>query len=79
MFKIVGCFVGEHDLRLVLLAACVCTLSAFTVVALLFHSRQFTGALRALWLTIAALAFSSWRSQRTEAPAALGVNVEPSE
>ena len=30
-------------------------------------------------LTIAALAFSSWRSKRTEAPAALGVNVEPSE
>ncbi|NLW82715.1 MAG: ABC transporter permease [Desulfovibrionales bacterium] len=30
-------------------------------------------------LTIAALAFSSWRGHRTEAPAALGVNVEPSE
>jgi simple sugar transport system permease protein len=30
-------------------------------------------------LTIAALAFSSWRGERTEAPAALGVNVEPSE
>jgi simple sugar transport system permease protein len=30
-------------------------------------------------LTIAALAFSSWRSQRSAAPAALGVNVEPSE
>jgi simple sugar transport system permease protein len=30
-------------------------------------------------LTIAALSFSSWRSLRTEAPAALGVNVEPSE
>lgn len=30
-------------------------------------------------LTIAALAFSSWRSDRTQAPAALGVNMEPSE
>ena len=30
-------------------------------------------------LTIAALAFSSWRGDRTEAPAALGVNMEPSE
>jgi simple sugar transport system permease protein len=30
-------------------------------------------------LTIAALALSSWRGERTEAPAALGVNVEPSE
>ncbi len=30
-------------------------------------------------LTIAALAFSSWRGNRTEAPAALGVNMEPSE
>lgn len=30
-------------------------------------------------LTITALAFSSWRGTRTEAPAALGVNVEPSE
>lgn len=30
-------------------------------------------------LTIAALALSSWRGERTAAPAALGVNVEPSE
>ncbi len=30
-------------------------------------------------LTITALAFSSWRSKRSEAPAALGINVEPSE
>lgn len=30
-------------------------------------------------LTIAALAFSSWRSTRNEAPAALGINIEPSE
>jgi len=30
-------------------------------------------------LTIVALALSSWRGDRTEAPAALGVNVEPSE
>ena len=30
-------------------------------------------------LTVAALAFSSRRSRRTAAPAALGVNVEPSE
>lgn len=30
-------------------------------------------------LTIAALAFSSWRSRRVGAPAALGVNIEPSE
>jgi simple sugar transport system permease protein len=30
-------------------------------------------------LTVAALAFSSWRSGQVGAPAALGVNVEPSE
>ena len=30
-------------------------------------------------LTIAALAFSSWRNQRGAAPAALGVTLEPSE
>ena len=30
-------------------------------------------------LTIAALAFASWRSARTGAPAALGTNIEPSE
>jgi simple sugar transport system permease protein len=30
-------------------------------------------------LTIAALACSSWRGDRVQAPAALGVNMEPSE
>jgi len=30
-------------------------------------------------LTIAALALASWRGRRAEAPAALGLNVEPSE
>ncbi len=59
MFKVVGCFVGAHDLSLVALAAAVCVLSSLTVVALLRHSRELSGLLQALWLGIAAVAGGS--------------------
>jgi diguanylate cyclase (GGDEF)-like protein/PAS domain S-box-containing protein len=59
MFKVIGCFVDAHDLRLVALAAAVCIVSSLTVVALLRHSRQISGLLQALWLGIAAVAGGS--------------------
>ena len=59
MFKVVGCFVEAHDLRLVALAAAVCGLSSFTVVALLCHGRRLSGLMSALWLGIAAVAGGS--------------------
>ena len=59
MLKVVGCIVGAHDLWLVGLAAVVCTLAAFTCIALLCHAARSTGSLSRLWLSIAAVAGGS--------------------
>ena len=56
MIKVVGCFVDAHDLRLVALAAAVCVMSSFTVVALLCHSQKVTGYAKAFWHGLAAVA-----------------------
>ena len=50
MLKIYACIQGEHDFRLVLLAALVCILSCVTVVHLLPTVAQARGRLRAAWL-----------------------------
>jgi diguanylate cyclase (GGDEF)-like protein/PAS domain S-box-containing protein len=59
MLKVVGCFVGAHDLWLVSLAAVICTLAASTCVELLRHTRRATGRLHATWLCVAAVAGGS--------------------
>jgi diguanylate cyclase (GGDEF)-like protein/PAS domain S-box-containing protein len=59
MLRVVGCIVGAHDLWLVGLAAVVCTLAAFTCVALLQHAAKATGRLHGLWIGIAAVAGGS--------------------
>ena len=59
MFRIIGCFVDAHDLKLVALAATICVLSSFTVVALLHHSRPVSGRSKAFWLGISAIAGGS--------------------
>ena len=56
MIKVVGCFVDAHDLRLVVLAAAVCIMSSFTVVALLRHSQRISGYAKSFWLGLAAVA-----------------------
>ena len=59
MLKVVGCFVGAHDLWLVALAATICTLAAITAVELLRHARKATQKLRMVWLFVAAAAGGS--------------------
>ncbi|WP_310351636.1 EAL domain-containing protein [Methylobacterium sp. BE186] len=59
MLKVVGCFVGAHDLWLVALAAAICSLAAVTAIELLRHARKATLRLRAVWLGVAALAGGS--------------------
>ncbi|WP_336490903.1 bifunctional diguanylate cyclase/phosphodiesterase [Methylobacterium nigriterrae] len=59
MLKVVGCFVGAHDLWLVALAAAICALAAVTAVELLRHARKAAGALRTAWLCVAAAAGGS--------------------
>ena len=62
MLKVYGCFVNEHDLRLVLLAALVCILASFAAVNLLRHARKATGQMQTVWLGVAAIAsgFGIW-------------------
>ncbi len=62
MLKVYACLVQEHDLRLVVLAALVCTLASFTAVNMLHHVRRSTGRMRTLWLGVVAASagFGIW-------------------
>ena len=50
MFKVLGCLVGQHDLRLVLLAALLCLLASATAMSMLARARAALGGGRARWL-----------------------------
>jgi diguanylate cyclase (GGDEF)-like protein len=52
----------HHDLRLVVLAAVVCGLSAFAGITLLHHARRTDGAMKFAWVAIAAVSvgFGIW-------------------
>ena len=62
MLKVYNCVVAEHDLRLVVLAACVCVLASFTAINLLRYARKSTGHMRRVWLTVSAIStgFGIW-------------------
>jgi diguanylate cyclase (GGDEF)-like protein/PAS domain S-box-containing protein len=62
MLTIYNCVATAHDLRLVALAALICTLASLTAINLLRHARGTTGRMRHLWLAIAALStgFGIW-------------------
>lgn len=53
---------NHHDLRLVALAAIVCSLSAFAGMTLLNHARRTEGTMRYVWLGVAAVSvgFGIW-------------------
>jgi len=59
MLTVLGCFVGEHNLWLVALAALVCTLASATAMELLTHAGRAGGRSRYAWLAIAAAAGGS--------------------
>ena len=56
MLTVYFCLVGQHDLRLVALAAVVCSLASFTAISLLHHALKTDDGLRRVWLCVAALA-----------------------
>ncbi len=56
MTALYECIAGNHDLKLVFLAAVVCNLAAATSLTLLDHARLRAGRERRLWLSTAALA-----------------------
>ena len=59
MLTVVGCLVEAHDLRLVVLAAGLCALSALTTICLVSHARRADGWVQGGWLAVAAVAGGS--------------------
>jgi diguanylate cyclase (GGDEF)-like protein/PAS domain S-box-containing protein len=62
MLTVYKCISDEHDLRLVVLAAVVCSLATLTAFNLLHHVRRTAGHLRTVWLCVSAIAtgFGIW-------------------
>jgi diguanylate cyclase len=62
MLKVYNCIAGEHDLRLVALAALLCVLASFTAINLLRHARRSTGRMWVIWLAVSAIStgFGIW-------------------
>jgi diguanylate cyclase (GGDEF)-like protein/PAS domain S-box-containing protein len=62
MFSVYDCIVHEHDLRLVVLAAIICTIASFTAINLLHHVSRSNGFMRRVWLCVAGIAtgFGIW-------------------
>jgi diguanylate cyclase len=62
MLKIYSCLAYAHDLRLVVLAAAICTLASLTAINLLHHARRSNGQMRGVWLAVSAIStgFGIW-------------------
>ncbi len=62
MLKIYNCIVTAHDLRLVGLAAVICTLASLAAINLLRHARQSAGRMQNAWLAVSAIStgFGIW-------------------
>jgi PAS domain S-box-containing protein len=59
MLRIYGCLIGQHDLRLVILAAIICLFACFTTTNLSLRARQAVGLAKIVWLSVTALTFGS--------------------
>jgi len=59
MLTVLGCFIGEHDLWLVALAALICSLASAACIVLLHHARRTSGRWQAAWIGVAAVAGGS--------------------
>src|SRR5437762_178138 len=62
MLTIYNCIVNAHDLRLVGLAAVICTLASFAALSLLHHVLRSSGRSRLIWLAVSATStgFGIW-------------------
>src|SRR5215472_483709 len=53
MFRVFGCLIGQHDLRLVALAAMLCLFACVTAMSMLTRASEAKEHLRPLWLAAA--------------------------
>jgi diguanylate cyclase len=56
MFRVITCLSSEHDLRLVVLAACVCFFASFVGISLLGRASATKGRVSLAWLALAGVA-----------------------
>lgn len=56
MFRVLTCLGGEHDPRLVLLAACICFLASVVAINLFRRATATAGGVRLVWLALAGAA-----------------------
>ncbi len=59
MLRVVGCITQDHDLRLVLLAACICVLGCVTTTILLARAQTVSAPATYKWLLGTAAVFGS--------------------
>lgn len=57
MLQVIGCITQEHDLRLVVLAVCMCALACFTTINLVARAQGIGGNPSWSWLLAAAVVF----------------------
>jgi len=55
MLRVYGCITGQHDLRLVVVAAMICLFACFTAFSLTERAQTAKGLVRNAWLAAAAL------------------------
>ncbi|HEY5065739.1 MAG TPA: MHYT domain-containing protein [Xanthobacteraceae bacterium] len=84
MFRVLSCLGGQHDLRLVALAAFVCFISSIVTVSLFQRARSVTGHARVAWIVGAGAAggFGIWATHfiamlayRPSVPVAFGLTL----
>src|ERR1700722_18825725 len=56
MFRVITCLSGAHDLRLVVLAGCVCFFASFVGISLFGRASATRGRVRLAWLALAGVA-----------------------
>src|SRR5579862_2069113 len=56
MFRVMSCLAGEHDLRLVVLAGCVCFLASFVAINLFGRANAAKARARVAWIALAGVA-----------------------
>jgi diguanylate cyclase (GGDEF)-like protein len=59
MFRVFTCLTEEHDLRLVVLAGCVCFLASFAAISLFRRAKASSGTNRVAWLALSGAATGS--------------------
>ena len=59
MYRVLGCITNDHDIRLVLLAALICVVTAATTFGIYSRVGHARGGLRTMWLLVTGVCAAS--------------------